>query len=241
MDNQDLNKHGIKHLAFIMDGNRRWAVKHNKALTIGHQKGIEKLKEIVLECKKLAIKYLTVFAFSSENWKRSEGQVNGLMSLMRKYLNNRYFEELNENQIVVRIIGRIDELPTDVRDKIDIFVDKQDKQIKEAKLELYIALNYGAQNEIIDACKNIIDDAGSKKINKSDIKKEVFERYLYSQIPPPDLLIRTGNVMRISNFLLWQIAYSELYFSDKFWPEFSIEDLYIALEDFRQRERRYGN
>ncbi|MDI6602102.1 MAG: isoprenyl transferase [Thermoanaerobacteraceae bacterium] len=219
------------HLAIIMDGNGRWALKHNYSRTNGHKKGIETLRNVITECIEIGVKILTVYAFSTENWKRPKEEVEFLMTLLLYYLRNE-IEELNKNKIKLNFIGRINELPKNIVEEIN----RAQKLTEENnRLILNIAVNYGGRAEIIDAVNRII----SLKLNSID--ENEFKDYLYFKNQPyPDLIIRTGGEMRISNFLLWEMAYSELYFTNVLWPDFSKEDLYKAIYEYSFRERRYG-
>ncbi len=219
------------HIAIIMDGNGRWALRNDVNRTQGHIKGIETLKNVITECTKMGVKVLTLFAFSTENWKRPKEEVEFLLYLLIYYLKNEV-SELNENNIKLNIVGRINELPDNVIDEIH----KTTNSTKDNNgLTLNIAVNYGGRAEIIDAVNKIIDS----KIEKID--ETNFKDFLYfSDVSYPDLIIRTGGEFRISNFLLWEMAYSELYFTNVLWPDFTKEDLYKAIYNYSLRERRYG-
>ena len=220
-----------QHLAIIMDGNGRWAKKNNLDRTQGHIKGIDVLRDTIIDCIHLGVEALTVFAFSTENWKRPEKEVEFLIKLLSYYLRSERFE-LKKNGVKLKIVGRLNELPDYIVEEINKTTDfTKDNNI----LTLNIAVNYGGRAEIIDAVNKII----SSNIDKIDETK--FKDFLYlSDVPYPDLIIRTGGEVRISNFLLWEMAYSELYFTDVLWPEFTKEDLYKALYNYSLRERRYG-
>lgn len=214
------------HIAIIMDGNRRWAKKHGFFSVQGHKKGVDTLREIVRYCGEIKLKFLTVYAFSTENKKRSKIEVNALFSLLAKALEAE-IPELDKNNVKLSFIGEIEELPKRLSLKIK---KAQEHLSKNTGLNLIVALNYGAKREIVEAAK--------KSIN---ITEESISKNLYlPNVPDPDLIIRTGGVYRISNFLLWQGAYSELYFSDKLWPDFNKNDMKKAILDYNRRERRFG-
>lgn len=229
-----------KHIGIIMDGNGRWAKAKNLPRTLGHKAGVETLKKIVRECSDLGVKYLTVYAFSTENWKRPKDEVNGLMKLLVEYLRNE-LKELDENNVIIRTIGDISKLP---KPCIDIL----DKSVEETRsntgLVLNLALNYGGRYEILRAVKNIFEDYKEGRISEDEIlnlNDEKFSSYLYTKnIPDPDIIIRPSGEQRLSNFLLWQCAYSEFWYSDINWPDFSIENLHKAIYDYQNRDRRFG-
>ncbi|MBN1474100.1 MAG: isoprenyl transferase [Syntrophaceae bacterium] len=217
-----------------MDGNGRWARKHAIGRIRGHRKGAQAVRVTVRACREIGIKYLTLYAFSMENWNRPGEEVKGLMSLLEEYL-DKEIDKLHKQGIKLTTIGELDLLETRVKDKI-----RRAKELTKSntKMTLNIALSYGGRDEIIHAVKNIIQDS---KVKKIDINKETFRRYLYTNnMPDPDLLIRTGGEYRISNFLLWQIAYSELYFTKVLWPDFTKEQLLKAIASYQRRERRFG-
>lgn len=225
------------HIAIIMDGNGRWAKKKGLPRIAGHQQGAEVVKSIIKACSNYKIKYLTLYTFSTENWKRPAEEVNFLMQFLYKYL-SKEIQNLKENNIRFFSIGRLDKLPVKVQEIIALAKD----QTKEnTGLTLVLALNYGARLEIIDAALSLFKDIQEQRISSDMVTEEVFSRYLYTaDIPDPDLLIRTSGEMRLSNFLLWQLSYAELYISDKFWPEFTEEDLLQAIINYQKRERRFG-
>ncbi len=212
------------HLAIIMDGNGRWAVKRGLARWKGHQKGAEVAENVVRWSKEAGIKYLTLFSFSTENWKRPQEEINAIFSILASYMRERT-DELLKNNVRIRFIGALDKIDKEVR---EVCTKSEEKTLQCDGMVLNIALNYGGRAEILNAARR-----WNGKGN--------FEDYLYTNgQPDPDLLIRTGGEMRISNFLLWQIAYTELYFTEKLWPDFREEDLRNALEDFSKRKRRFG-
>lgn len=225
-----------KHIALIMDGNRRWANKKNMPAEYGHKKGAETLKNIVISANELGIKYLTVYAFSTENWKRSKEEIRYLMLILKESLKK---ISKKANNINIRIIGQIEELETDLQ---NIILDVTEKTKDNTGLILNIAFNYGGRREIIEAVKNIHRDINNGKIKESDINEELFSNYLYTKgIPDPDLVIRTSGEFRTSNFLPWQITYSELYFPNMDWPDFTKEELEKAIvEVYQKRDRRFG-
>ena len=226
----DLN---LKHIAIIMDGNRRWAKEHNLPSMLGHKKGVEALKTVLKACHKLGVKYLTVYAFSTENWKRTPDEVDFLMNLLADTIKNE-INELAENGVVVNFIGDLTKLGGNLR---GILSDATDRTKDNKGVNLQIAFNYGGRDEIVNAVKNIVNSG----IKADEITEETISENLYTRgIPSPDLLIRTGGEKRISNFLLWQSAYSEIYVTDEFWPDFGEESLVRAIRDFATRQRRWG-
>ncbi len=223
-----------RHIAIIMDGNGRWAQMHTIGRIRGHKKGAQAVRATVRACREIGIKYLTLFAFSMENWNRPKEEVRALMSLLEEYLDKEK-DKLHKQGIKLTTIGEIDLLETHVKEKIR---DAKELTKQNTKMTLNIALSYGGRDEIIYAVKQIIQDSKEKKI---DINKETFRGYLYTEeMPDPDLLIRTGGEYRISNFLLWQIAYAELYFTKVLWPDFTKEQLLKAIASYQRRERRFG-
>ncbi len=222
------------HVAIIMDGNGRWAQSKNKPRTYGHKKGVETLKTMVEEFIEKGIPSLTVYAFSTENWKRPPKEVQYLMTLFRNTIKNEA-EELDEQDVKVNIIGRRDKLDSKLLDTIEWI---EDLTSDNKKLELNIAFNYGGRAEIIDVVKKIKADPD---ISRADIDEELVNKKLYnSNISNVEYIIRTGGEKRISNFLLWESAYAELYFTEKYWPEFDGQELEKALQDFAKRKRKFG-
>lgn len=228
---------GPRHVAVIMDGNGRWAVKRGLPRTAGHRAGVEALKGIVQACPDLGIEILTAYAFSTENWKRDKAEVDFLMNLLVEYCRSEV-DSLNANGVRVRVIGRIDELPELQRSEIRRAMELTQHN---NRLILNLAVNYGGHAELVDAMRSIAREVQAGLIKPEEIDEDVVERHLYTAgLPAPDLVIRTGGEMRLSNFLLWQASYSEIWVSDVAWPDFSREDLETAIRDFRRRERRFG-
>lgn len=227
-----------KHIGIIMDGNGRWAKERNLPRTMGHRAGVETLKVIVRKASDIGIKYLTLYAFSTENWKRPAEEVNALMSLLVEYLRSE-LNELQKNNVIVNFIGDISKLPLPCQ---KILYESKKKTKNNTGLTLNLALNYGSRDEIIKAVKEISSEVKNGNISIDDIDEKTIENHLYTKgMPDPDLIIRPSGELRISNFLLWQMAYSELYFSNIYWPDFKPEDLYKAIYDYQNRDRRFGN
>jgi undecaprenyl diphosphate synthase len=225
------------HVAIIMDGNGRWAEKHGKARVYGHEKGVDSVRSVVEGAGEIGVKHLTLYAFSTENWDRPKAEVDALMELLVHAVEMET-ESLMKNNVRLSTIGDIDSMPPKVKESLLGCVSKLDSN---TGLNLILALSYSSKWEIINAVKNIVDDAKNDKIKPEEINNELFSGYLNTaNIPDPELLIRTSGEYRISNFLLWQIAYSELYFTDILWPDFRKENLFEALYDFQNRERRFG-
>ncbi|MFH1414114.1 MAG: isoprenyl transferase [Candidatus Omnitrophota bacterium] len=233
-----INKNDIpKHIAIIMDGNGRWARARHLPRTAGHREGIERVRDIVKSCLELGVKVVTFFAFSTENWNRPRSEINVLMRFLGRYIDQE-IEKLNNNNIKFKTIGRKDPLPKLVLKKLN---DAEKKTGDNTAMTMVLALNYGARQEIVDAAKQFTAAVVEKKTDIEDLDVEGFKRYLYTrQLPDPDLLIRTSGEMRISNFLLWQLSYAELYFSKKYWPDFKRADLIQAIREYQMRERRFG-
>lgn len=226
-----------RHIAIIMDGNGRWAQKHTIGRIRGHRKGAQAVRTVVRACREIGVKYLTLFAFSIENWERPEKEVQALMLLLEEYL-IKEIDELQEQGIRLTTIGDIDRLHPQVREKL---LQVKESTLKNDKMILNLALSYGGKDEIIRAVKKIIEENKNGKIDINEINKETFSNYLYTcGIPDPDLLIRTSGEYRISNFMLWQTAYTELYFTEVLWPDFTRDDLFKAIASYQKRERRFG-
>ena len=222
--------HNIKHLAIIMDGNGRWASKHGLPVAAGHKQGAEAAKEITKTCVELGIKYLTLYTFSSENWNRPEDEVKNILGLLKYYLGEEA-EKLVKNGVRIKFIGDISAFSDDIKKRC---AELESKNPDNVKLIINIALNYGGRQEIINAVNAAIK-------NGKEISHEDFTKLLYTaDTPDPDLLVRTGGDLRISNFLLWQSAYTEFYFTEILWPDFNKNELVKAIEDYNNRERRFG-
>jgi len=226
-----------RHVAIIMDGNGRWATSRGLSRSEGHKAGVETVRSTVKAASELGIKYLTLFGFSSENWKRPEDEVSYLMNLIRIYL-KKEISELNKNGVRLRIIGNRSKLPSDIVEEIKIC---EDATKDNEKITVVIALSYGGRQDIVDAASLIAEKVKSGEINLSDIDENMFSNNLSTAgIPDPDLMIRTSGEQRVSNFLMWQLSYSELYFTDVHWPDFSKSDLELAIDSYLKRDRRFG-
>lgn len=225
------------HIAIIMDGNGRWAKAHGLERAEGHKEGVVSVRKVVEAAVKANIKYLTIYVFSTENWNRPEEEINALMELMLQAVTHET-ADLVQNQVRVKNIGDIARLPMKTQKALK---ECEEKTSKGDKLTLILALSYSSKWEIVEATKKIIKDVQEGKIKVEDINETLFSDYLATKgIPDPDLVIRTGGEQRMSNFLLWQSAYTEFYFTDTFWPAFREEDLYAAIIDYQRRERRFG-
>lgn len=225
------------HIAIILDGNGRWAKKRGMPRSYGHVKGCANLETICDDMKELGVKYLTVYAFSTENWKRSREEVEGLMKLFRNYL-KKCIKIAERNKMRVRVIGDITAFDKDIQERI-AYLEEFSKKYDE--LHFQIALNYGSRDEITRGMRRLAQDAAEGKITPEEVDEEMVESYLDTAgIPDPDLLIRTSGELRLSNFLLWQLAYTEFYFTDVAWPDFNREELIRAIEKYNARDRRYG-
>ena len=222
----------LDHIAIIMDGNGRWAIDKGMDRLLGHKEGAKSAKKIIEVCSDLKIKYLTLYAFSTENWNRPQYEVDSLMSLLSSMLENE-IKELERNNIVFSVVGRIEDLPTSVQKIISEAIDRTKNN---TGLILSLALSYGGRQEIIDAINKIILSKKSEIIDEEIVKNNLY----CPEIPDPDLIIRTAGEYRLSNFLLWQSAYAELFVSDKNWPDFKEKDLMEALKDFENRDRTFG-
>ena len=224
----------LRHVAIIMDGNGRWAEKRGLPPLEGHRKGVEVVRILVEETAKVGISFLTLYAFSTENWKRPVNEIQGLMRLFVESM-DKYGKELEDNKVRVKFLGRKDGLPEDLVLQMN---DLEKHTMRGANLNLNLAINYGGRDEILRAVKNIYQENHSLL---ASLLEENFSAYLDTgNQPDPDLLIRTGGERRISNFLLWQIAYTELWFTDTLWPDFTIEEYHQAFQDFMERERKFG-
>ncbi len=226
-----------RHIAIIMDGNGRWANTRGLPRGEGHRVGAESVREAVETCRQIGVDYLTLFAFSSENWNRPKKEINSLMKLLERFLRDKLPEMLQQN-VRLHAIGRLDMLPDSCRKEIDQAIKKTRNN---TGLNLILALSYGSREEIVDATRNIALKVASGELTPEDIDPALFSDHLYtSQFPDPDLLIRTSGELRISNFLLWQISYSEIVISPKNWPDFRNADLRAAIGEYAQRNRRFG-
>ena len=226
-----------KHIAIIMDGNGRWAKKRFQPRLFGHRAGIESLREIIQVSSDLGIKALTVYAFSTENWKRPKSEVDGLMKMLVEYF-KKEIEELNRNNVKIRILGERSALSKKVKSTIE----KAERRTEDNRgLIFNVAINYGGRDEIIQGIKALYQDMIMGKYSIEDLNEDLFTEYLFTEyLEDPDLIIRTSGEVRMSNFLIWQSAYSELYFTDILWPDFKKEDYYDAICDYQKRKRKFG-
>ncbi len=218
-----------QHIAIIMDGNGRWANEQGKERSYGHQAGVETVRRITSECTRLGVKFLTLYTFSTENWNRPADEISALMGLVLSSLEDEIFMK---NNVRFRVIGDMKRLPDDVRQKLH---ETEEHTAKNDAMTMVVALSYSSRWEITEAVRQLVAE-GARDINEDTISQHLQTNFM----PDPDLLIRTGGEIRISNYLLWQIAYSELYFCDTYWPDFMEEDLHKAIESYQQRQRRFG-
>ncbi|MCL1679970.1 di-trans,poly-cis-decaprenylcistransferase [Elizabethkingia miricola] len=226
-----------KHVAIIMDGNGRWAKSRGEERTYGHRSAIQSVRNAINACNEIHIPYLTLYTFSTENWNRPEDEVSTLMSLLSETLLNEA-DEIYTKGLRLKVIGDVSKMPEMVREQLQNVMDLTENNKGGT---LVLALNYGSQDEILHAVKSIAKDAKDGKINPEDINNQLFESHLYTKdMPPVDLMIRTSGEIRISNFLLWQIAYAELQFLDIFWPDFTKDDFFNCILNYQDKERRYG-
>lgn len=226
------------HVAIIMDGNGRWAKQRGLPRIKGHETGAESVRAVLRACKKAGVHYLTLYAFSMENWIRPKEEIAGLMSLLSRFL-RKNAHELHENNIRLRVIGRIEDLPAPVRKELLRVIDET-KDYDEG--QLILALSYGSRAELVEAVKKIAGEVKDGSLSVEDIAEETISQHLYApDVPDPDLMIRTSGEMRLSNFLLWQLSYAELYVTDVFWPDFREEQFAQALESYARRHRRFGD
>lgn len=234
--NHELDKTRIPaHIAIIMDGNGRWAAKRGLERSYGHQAGVETVRRITAACTKLGVKFLTLYTFSTENWNRPSDEISALMGLVLSSLEDEIFMK---NDVRFRVIGDITRLPEDVQKKLH---ETEEHTKDNATMTMVVALSYSSRWEITKAVQDIVTDVKAGKISEQAICEDMVSKYLQTAfMPDPDLLIRTGGEVRVSNYLLWQIAYSELYFCDTFWPDFAEEDLYLAIANYQSRQRRFG-
>jgi undecaprenyl diphosphate synthase len=226
-----------RHVAIIMDGNGRWARERGLPRIEGHRRGAESVRQVVRACGELGIEYLTLYAFSIENWNRPKAEVTALMRLLEFYLKQE-IAELNKSNVRLAAIGRIHELPQSAQQQLEKSIEALRKN---TGLTLVLALSYGARAEIVDAVREITREVKAGRLDVADVDEKTISRHLYTRgIPDPDLLIRTSGEMRVSNFLLWQISYAEIYVTDTLWPDFGKAELLKAVEDFSKRHRRFG-
>ena len=226
-----------QHVAIIMDGNGRWAEQRGNKRLFGHQNGVNAVRQSVEAAGKSGVKYLTLYAFSTENWSRPQDEVDGLMELLASSIGAE-IDTLIQNGIQLRLIGRMQDLPEEVQRKLHLAVERTSQC---QALTLVVALNYGARQEIADAARQMVLDCQRGAIGPADISPDTMRRYLYTaQIPDPELMIRTSGERRLSTFLLWQLAYTELHFCPVLWPDFCAADFYRALIDYQHRSRRFG-
>jgi undecaprenyl diphosphate synthase len=226
-----------KHVAIIMDGNGRWAAQFGNERTFGHEHGVEAVRSVVEGAGEIGVKYLTLYAFSTENWARPKDEVDALMGLLVQAISDET-DELLKSNVRLQVIGDVKSLPQHVQEKLSWSIDRLKTS---TGLTLVLALSYSSKWEIVEAVKRIAEQVKLGKLEPSEIDTDLMDRFLNtSEMPDPELLIRTSGECRISNFLLWQIAYSELYFTPKLWPDFRKEDLFEAICDFQNRERRFG-
>ena len=224
-----------QHIAIIMDGNGRWATERGLDRTFGHKAGLDTVKKITAECSRLGVKYLTLYTFSTENWKRPAYEIEALMGLVLNFLEMELF---SDNNVKFRMVGDIDSLSENVQKKVHY---KEDLTTKYDGMTLVVALSYSSKLELTSVTKQIAQEVKDGKLDVNDITEETINQRLWTNyMPDPDLLIRTGGELRISNYLLWQIAYSELYFCDTYWPDFDEEELYKSIYSFQSRQRRFG-
>ena len=234
MNNLDPNRIP-QHIAIIMDGNGRWALEQGKPRSFGHQAGVDTVRRITSECTRLGVKFLTLYTFSTENWNRPTDEIASLMSLVLSSLEDEIFMK---NNVRFRVVGEIERLPQDVQDKLQ---ETMDHTAANTAMQMVVALSYSSRWEITRATKLIAEQVKAGIINPEDIDEQMISQNLVTNfMPDPDLLIRTGAEVRVSNYLLWQIAYSELYFCDTYWPNFMEEDLHEAIRVFQSRQRRCG-
>ncbi len=224
------------HIAIIMDGNGRWAKERNLPRTMGHKAGVEAVRDIVKECSSLGVKYLTLYGFSTENWKRPAEEVNALMNLLVEYL-VKELDELNSNNVIIKSIGDISKLPVPCQNELN---SSYEKTKNNTGLTLNLAFNYGGRDELVHAFNCIYNDIEAGKIS-AEITEKTISDYMYTKgMPDPDMIIRPSGELRLSNFLLWQCAYSEFWFSNVNWPDFKKENLHEAIYDYQARDRRFG-
>lgn len=225
------------HIAIIMDGNGRWAKERSLPRTMGHRAGMDAIRKIVKECSRLGVRYLTLYAFSTENWRRPQDEVSALMKLIVEYI-AKEIDELHENEVVFNVIGDITKLPNLCQQSI---YSAKEKTRNNKGLTLNLALNYGGRDEIVAGIREIAEEISKGTLNVEEINEKVIENHLYTRgMPDPDIIIRPSGELRLSNYLLWQSAYSEFWFSNIYWPDFKEEHLQQAIADYQNRNRRFG-
>ncbi len=226
-----------KHIAVIMDGNGRWARERGLPRREGHRAGAESVRECVEACEEIGVEFLTLYAFSSENWNRPQKEIDALMRLLESFLREKT-PEIHERNVRLQAIGQLNRLPDSCQKQLHKAIEQT---AENTGLTLILALSYGAREEIVDGVKSILRNLEEGHLDKAMITPELFGKHLYTRYyPDPDLLIRTSGEMRLSNFLLWQVSYAEFYITKKFWPDFRKEDLHAAVEEYSRRQRRYG-
>ena len=232
----ELDKNRIpQHIAIIMDGNGRWASERGKERSFGHQAGVDTVRRITSECTRMGVKYLTLYTFSTENWSRPADEISALMGLVLSSLEDEIFMK---NNVRFQVVGDIQRLPEEVQQKLQ---ETMEHTAGNTAMTMVVALSYSSRWEITQAAKAIAADVKAGKLNVEDVTEELVSQHLVTNfMPDPELLIRTGGELRISNYLLWQIAYAELYFCDTYWPDFSEEDLHKAIASYQARQRRFG-
>ena len=224
-----------EHIAIIMDGNGRWATERGKERSYGHQAGVDAVRRITSECTRLGVKFLTLYTFSTENWNRPEEEIASLMGLVLTSLEDEIFMK---NNVRFRVVGDVYRLPKNVQKKLH---ETEEHTASNTTMTMVVALSYSSRWEITNAARQIAQQVKDGVIDIDDISEDTIDRHLVTNfMPDPELLIRTGGELRISNYLLWQIAYSELYFCDTYWPDFNVEDLHVAIANYQQRQRRFG-
>ena len=221
----------VKHVAIIMDGNGRWGIKHKNSRNAGHRAGLDTVEAVINQCLKQKIKFLTLYTFSSENWKRPKNEISFLFKLLENFLNKK-INKIIEKDIKLKFIGELDKLPTKLQKLIKL---SEKKTSKKRLLQVNIALNYGSRIELINAIKKI--NKKKIKVNESNINKNLYSK----DLPDPDILIRTGDTHRLSNFLLWQLSYTEIFFEKKLWPDFKVKDFNYILDKFKNVKRNFGS
>ena len=232
----ELDKNRIpQHIAIIMDGNGRWASERGKERSFGHQAGVDTVRRITSECTRMGVKYLTLYTFSTENWSRPADEISALMGLVLSSLEDEIFMK---NNVRFQVVGDIQRLPEEVQQKLQ---ETMEHTAGNTAMTIVVALSYSSRWEITQAAKAIAADVKAGKLNVEDVTEELLSQHLVTNfMPDPELLIRTGGELRISNYLLWQIAYAELYFCDTYWPDFNEEDLHKAIANYQARQRRFG-